>query len=240
MKLLSVFLVLVAFAATSRSQTAEVISVNANLRGTPNSSGIVVDTLPQSTVVDVIQQRGPWFLVQSPEYVGWLHGDTIRLRSSGGYVTGPVVRSPDRSYSRPLPVISDRPPAVVYQAPGTLSTLDLTIGTETKPVAVTPSRSPIPKAAEETSTEPAIRPATVASTSPVAESSTATAKCKDGTLTYAIDRSGRCAGHGGVDVWYDGSPTSVSSPVNTGGSVRVKGYYRRDGTYVRPHTRRRP
>lgn len=26
----------------------------------------------------------------------------------------------------------------------------------------------------------------------------------------------------------------------SGGAVRVRGYYRRDGTYVRPHTRSRP
>jgi len=28
--------------------------------------------------------------------------------------------------------------------------------------------------------------------------------------------------------------------VNTGGKVPVRGYYRKDGTYVRPHTRRHP
>lgn len=28
-------------------------------------------------------------------------------------------------------------------------------------------------------------------------------------------------------------------PVSTGGSVQVKGYYRKDGTYVRPHTRKK-
>lgn len=32
---------------------------------------------------------------------------------------------------------------------------------------------------------------------------------------------------------------SSASP-STGGSVHVRGYYRRDGTYVRPHTRSRP
>lgn len=39
--------------------------------------------------------------------------------------------------------------------------------------------------------------------------------------------------------------TKIKSKVNTsyrsiGGSVQVKGYYRKDGTYVRPHTRRAP
>jgi endonuclease YncB( thermonuclease family) len=31
-----------------------------------------------------------------------------------------------------------------------------------------------------------------------------------------------------------------TSPTNSGGTVHVKGYYRKDGTYVRPHTRRAP
>lgn len=34
-------------------------------------------------------------------------------------------------------------------------------------------------------------------------------------------------------------PSSVVVPAR-GGPVRVRGYHRRDGTYVRPHTRRRP
>lgn len=45
----------------------------------------------------------------------------------------------------------------------------------------------------------------------------------------------------------DQAPTAVepvfqeaSPPAAVGGPVQVRGYYRRDGTYVRPHTRRRP
>lgn len=33
---------------------------------------------------------------------------------------------------------------------------------------------------------------------------------------------------------------STSTPSTTGGPVQVRGYYRKDGTYVRPHTRRAP
>lgn len=36
-------------------------------------------------------------------------------------------------------------------------------------------------------------------------------------------------------------PAAASTPSSSGsGSVHVRGYYRRDGTYVRPHTRSRP
>lgn len=34
--------------------------------------------------------------------------------------------------------------------------------------------------------------------------------------------------------------TPTYAPAPSGGPVHVRGYYRRDGTYVRPHTRRRP
>jgi hypothetical protein len=34
--------------------------------------------------------------------------------------------------------------------------------------------------------------------------------------------------------------SSSSSSYNSGGSVNVKGYYRKSGTYVQPHTRRAP
>lgn len=35
-------------------------------------------------------------------------------------------------------------------------------------------------------------------------------------------------------------PAAASAPTGGSGSVHVGGYYRRDGTYVRPHTRSRP
>ena len=37
-----------------------------------------------------------------------------------------------------------------------------------------------------------------------------------------------------------GTPASPAPSTSTGGEVHVKGYYRKDGTYVRPHTRSAP
>lgn len=42
----------------------------------------------------------------------------------------------------------------------------------------------------------------------------------------------------GTGVTVQGS--SVPRPTNSGGTVNVRGYYRKDGTYVRPHTRSAP
>jgi len=72
-------LALLLFALSVYSQTATVISENANLRGTPSEKGKVVETLRRDTSVEVIKQKDAWFLVQSTEYVGWIRGNTIRL-----------------------------------------------------------------------------------------------------------------------------------------------------------------
>lgn len=83
-------------------------------------------------------------------------------------------------------------------------------------------------------------------------SATATALCNDGTVSYSANRQGTCSHHGGVDKWLDGSttsdePTSTYTPRYPSSdtsdrpkTVQVDGYYRKDGTYVRPHTRSAP
>ncbi len=52
--------------------TATIISENANLRGTPTEMSKVVDTISQYTSLEIIRQRGAWFLVQTTDYVGWI------------------------------------------------------------------------------------------------------------------------------------------------------------------------
>lgn len=60
-------------------------------------------------------------------------------------------------------------------------------------------------------------------------------------------RAGRGLSRSAITAWPPGqssasgfSWSSVLPPVNTGGDVHVRGYYRSDGTYVRPHNRSRP
>lgn len=96
------------------SQSATVISENANLRGTPAASGKVVDTLPRATSVQVIKQAGSWFLVQAAEYVGWIHGNTIRLDAPLDISTA----DPSTLYSSPIAVPRQpEPTPPVYVAP---------------------------------------------------------------------------------------------------------------------------
>jgi hypothetical protein len=47
----------------------------------------------------------------------------------------------------------------------------------------------------------------------------ATARCNDGTYSYAVHHQGACSHHGGVAVWLDGSSSS-SSPSSSSGSAK--------------------
>lgn len=76
---LSCIVVSLVITTTVFAQSASVTAVNANLRGTPSNNGKVVQRVSNGTVLEVIQQKGAWYLVQSAEYVGWIHGNTIRL-----------------------------------------------------------------------------------------------------------------------------------------------------------------
>lgn len=80
MKYLSlIFLLFFVLLISAKAQSASVISENANLRGTPKQSGKVVTSLPLGSTVEILKQSGSWFLVQSEDYAGWMHGNTIKL-----------------------------------------------------------------------------------------------------------------------------------------------------------------
>lgn len=98
--------------AVALLQTALVKSKEANLRGTPTLSGKIVKRLAKGTSLEIIKQKRAWFLVQSPEYAGWIHGDTIALsdknavveelpdRSGMGNSTAPKSKDSTRTYIR--------------------------------------------------------------------------------------------------------------------------------------------
>jgi hypothetical protein len=64
-----------------------------------------------------------------------------------------------------------------------------------------------------------------------------TVMCADGEYSHSGGIQGACSHHGGVA---GGTSSRYSTPSSTSGSVQVQGYYRRDGTYVHPYTRRAP
>ena len=147
---------------------AEVISERANLRDTPSASSEVKQEISEGTIIRVLDEQLPWYVVRVGEKVGWMHGNTLKFLRESGSVA-------DRtSKLTATPVIVER--------------------------ASEPER-------------PSVDLPTI-TVSPTVEART------DSTP----------------------SPTSGTTlpTVNSSGTVNVRGYFRKDGTYVRPHTRRAP
>lgn len=65
--------------STRSKKNAEVISLNANLRASPDGFSEVIDVLELGSTVEIIKQRNAWFFVKAAGSSGWLHGNTIRL-----------------------------------------------------------------------------------------------------------------------------------------------------------------
>ena len=82
-----------AFTCICSGQSGRVISEQANLRGTPSESGRIIEAIPRNTSIDVIKQNSTWFLVQTSELVGWLHGNTIELDNAVTVTKTPRIRA---------------------------------------------------------------------------------------------------------------------------------------------------
>lgn len=215
----------VSFSLSVFSQPATVISENANLRGKPTVSGKVVEVLPFDSKVQVITQKGVWFLIQSDEYAGWVHGNTIRLSNNNSVVRTFESLKPDNAASQ----IIEEDDSDDYDSDSDDAELLVRILPPTAPVR--PSAPP-----------------TV--TSSVSASSAA--GTTDASRTYFRGERGGCyylnsTGNksyverslcGAEIITAIPTPPADTSPGR--GTVQVRGYYRKDGTYVRPHTRKSP
>jgi len=78
------FLVLVVFtfAISVNAQGpryARVILANANLRDTPTVSGVSEQEVPEDTIVKVLDEKLPWYVVRVGNRVGWMHGNSIEF-----------------------------------------------------------------------------------------------------------------------------------------------------------------
>ena len=65
---------------------ATVVSIKANLRETPSTSALVILELEKDGALSVLENRpvGPWYRVRhvSSGKTGWIHGNTIKLKSA--------------------------------------------------------------------------------------------------------------------------------------------------------------
>jgi len=196
------------FVVAAAGQTVS-LSQAADLKGIPSFDGKTIGTLENGTTVEVIEQRGNWILVQSPETVGWLYVFFVKQNST---VTWPVKAEP------------------VFERDG------LRNSRLVQSLSATSGQSSSSSSAS----------SAVAQDRPPTISPRATAKCKDGTYSYVVEVEKRCVDNGGIEINMDrqddarSTGTARPSSSSPGGPVKVDGYYRKDGTYVRPHTRRTP
>jgi len=124
-----------------------VITEEANLRGTPTSAGEILAVVEEGDRFRLIEKKGAWYLVQTPAYVGWLHGNTIRLEtdSRGASVVvrpkaiQPLVYKPIEPLIYVPPVETRRPATGTVMASGSYRTglgyLVISNGTETDAIA---------------------------------------------------------------------------------------------------------
>lgn len=93
-----------------QEETVTVIAIKANLRGTPDSRGAIVTIVEKNETFELIAKKGAWFLIQTPKYVGWIHGNAIeidnyssspRTSSSSSYESYTTVKLPQKTTKRP-------------------------------------------------------------------------------------------------------------------------------------------
>lgn len=68
---------LTAIAQTPRY--ARVISSNANLRDLPSIVSTSEQEIAEDTIVKVLDEKLPWFVVRAGNRVGWMHGNTLEF-----------------------------------------------------------------------------------------------------------------------------------------------------------------
>lgn len=131
---LLIFLILFS-AVVSDSQTALVFSENTFLRGKPSDTGEVVDTLVRDTKVQIITKQGIWYLVQASPFVGWVHGNSLRLRrsSKSAQIIRPKTKSSPATQPSTAAVSSSPQPVVTPSQPA--GTTDASSATKTAPVS---------------------------------------------------------------------------------------------------------
>lgn len=102
-----------------------VIAENANLRGAPSASSNLVALVQEGETFRLIEVRGAWYLVETPDYVGWLHGNTIRF----GKNEIDDITPPRYVRSEPRKVIGKQPKAVKVEPPPQVETIRPNSGT---------------------------------------------------------------------------------------------------------------
>ncbi len=70
--------------AVTAQRYARVISENANLRETPSVTSVRTVEVSEDTIVKVLDEKLPWYVVRVGNRVGWMHGNTLEFVATSG------------------------------------------------------------------------------------------------------------------------------------------------------------
>jgi uncharacterized protein YgiM (DUF1202 family) len=71
-------------AAAIVGQKARVTATSLNLRSGPSTTSAVLTSMPNGTVVDVLEQSGTWYKVRYGATTGWCSGEYLTPETAGG------------------------------------------------------------------------------------------------------------------------------------------------------------
>ena len=90
---------------------ARVISQSANLRETPAVTSTSIIDITEDTLVKVLDEKLPWYVVRIGNRVGWMHGDTLDfINTSSPVTTAPIEQSVTPIYTPPPSTRRSTPP----------------------------------------------------------------------------------------------------------------------------------
>ena len=81
-RLLAIAVLIVTFQLLVTAQThryARVISPNANLRDAPAVTSTAAEEIAEETLVKILDEKLPWYVVRIGNRVGWMHLDTLEF-----------------------------------------------------------------------------------------------------------------------------------------------------------------
>jgi uncharacterized protein YgiM (DUF1202 family) len=161
----------------------------ANLREHPSQFATVVGTVSKGDLLSLIDAAptGPWYRTRDSKTGadGWLHGNTIALLQTA-------------ETSAPSTTSAQRPRTVSTstQTPRVVSTTSESSRTNSTSTSETPTRSSGKSYVNKDSVR--VQSPTFSNTKPAE----ASARCRDGSYSFSLNRRGTCSHHGGVAEWY--------------------------------------
>jgi hypothetical protein len=84
---------------------ARVVSENAKLRDSPSVSGASEQEVAEGTLLKILDEKLPWYVVRVRDRVGWIHGNTIEFINTQGSDSGApsqLILVPDNRTLTPL------------------------------------------------------------------------------------------------------------------------------------------